>query len=141
VAPLKRPRLTPAPALVTRGGEPFMALGTPGGDVQMQAMLQTFFNVVEFGMPLQKAIESPRTWSINFPNSFAPHAYVPGGLCAEGGIDEKVGAELQAMGHAVSPWARLPAAGGGVCAVMRDPATGLKHAGADPRRECYAVAW
>ena len=141
VAPLKRPRLTPAPALITRGGEPFMALGTPGGDVQMQAMLQTFFNVVEFGMPLQKAIESPRAWSINFPNSFAPHDYIPGGLCVEGGIDEKVSGELKAMGHNVSPWARLPAAGGGVCAVMRDPATGLMHAGADPRRECYAVAW
>ena len=141
VAPLKRPRLTPAPALITRGGEPFMALGTPGGDVQMQAMLQTFFNVVEFGMPLQKAIESPRAWSVNFPNSFAPHDYIAGGLCVEAGIDEKVSAELKAMGHNVQPWARLPAAGGGVCAVMRDPATGLVHAGADPRRECYAVAW
>lgn len=141
VAPLKRPRLTPAPALITRGGEPFMALGTPGGDVQMQAMLQTFFNVVEFGMPLQKAIESPRAWSVNFPNSFAPHDYIVGGLCVEAGLDEKVSGELKAMGHNVQPWARLPAAGGGVCAVMRDPATGLTHAGADPRRECYAVAW
>lgn len=141
VAPLKRPRLTPAPALITRGGEPFMALGTPGGDVQMQAMLQTFFNVVEFGMPLQRAIESPRAWSVNFPNSFAPHDYLVGGVCVEEGIDAKASAELKAMGHNTQLWARLPAAGGGVCAVMRDPQTGLKHAGADPRRECYALAW
>jgi gamma-glutamyltranspeptidase/glutathione hydrolase len=141
VGPGRRPRLTPAPALVTRGGEPFMALGTPGGDVQMQAMLQTFANVVEFGMPLQRAIESPRAWSVNFPNSFAPHDYLPGGLCVEGGIDEAVIGELAALGHDVQRWARFPAAGGGVCAVMRDPATGLVHAGADPRRECYALAW
>ena len=141
VAPGKRPRLTPAPALITRGGEPFMALGTPGGDVQMQAMLQVFLNVVEFGMPLQKAIEVPRAWSMNFPNSFAPHDYVPGTLCVEGGIDEAVMAPLRALGHLVDPWARFPAAGGGVCAVMRDPETGLNHAGADPRRECYALAW
>jgi gamma-glutamyltranspeptidase/glutathione hydrolase len=141
VAPLKRPRLTPAPALVTRGGKPFMALGTPGGDVQMQAMLQTFLNVVEFGMPLQRAIEMPRAWSMNFPNSFAPHDYIPGALCVEEGIDAAVAAELRQLGHRVEPWARLPAAGGGVCAVMRDPSTGMFHAGADPRRECYALAW
>ncbi len=141
VAPLKRPRLTPAPALVTKGGKPFMALGTPGGDVQMQAMLQVFLNVVEFGMPLQRAIEMPRAWSMNFPNSFAPHDYVPGALCLEGGIEEAVIGSLRAMGHQVQLWARFPAAGGGVCAVMQDPATGLRHAGADPRRECYALAW
>lgn len=141
VAPLKRPRLTPAPALVTRGGEPFMALGTPGGDVQMQAMLQVFLNVVEFRMPLQRAIEMPRAWSMNFPNSFAPHDYVPGALCVEGGIDEAVVQGLESLGHRIQKWARFPAAGGGVCAVMRDRESGLMHGGADPRRECYAVAW
>ncbi|MEO5695196.1 MAG: gamma-glutamyltransferase [Usitatibacter sp.] len=141
VAPLKRPRLTPAPALVTKGGRPFMALGTPGGDVQMQAMLQVFLNVVEFGMPLQRAIEMPRAWSMNFPNSFAPHDYVAGALCLEAAIEEPVIGSLRAMGHQVQLWAKFPAAGGGVCAVMQDPATGLRHAGADPRRECYALAW
>jgi gamma-glutamyltranspeptidase len=29
----------------------------------------------------------------------------------------------------------------GVCAVMQHPQTGLRHAGADPRREGYAAAW
>jgi gamma-glutamyltranspeptidase/glutathione hydrolase len=141
VKPGKRPRLTPAPALVTRNGEPFMALGTPGGDVQMQAMLQVFLNVVEFGMPMQRAIEEARVWSANFPNSFAPHDYVPGRLCIEEGIHRAVGGELAAMGHTVDYWAKYPAAGGAVCAVMRDPQSGLFHAGADPRRECYALAW
>ncbi len=141
VKPLKRPRLTPAPALVTKGGEPFMALGTPGGDVQMQAMLQVFLNVVEFGMPLQRAIEESRVWSASFPNSFAPHDYAPGRLCVEEGVPTSVSEELGALGHKVEPWARFPAAGGAVCAVVRDPQTGLLHAGADPRRECYAVAW
>jgi gamma-glutamyltranspeptidase/glutathione hydrolase len=56
----------------------------------MQAMLQVFLNVVEFGMPLQRAIEMPRVWSMNFPNSFAPHDYVPVALCFEGGIEDAV---------------------------------------------------
>ncbi|MGE5097636.1 MAG: gamma-glutamyltransferase family protein [Betaproteobacteria bacterium] len=141
VAPLKRPRLTPAPALVTRGGEAFMALGTPGGDVQMQAMLQVFMNVVEFAMPLQRAIEMPRVWSMNFPNSFAPHDYIAGALCVEGGIPQTTIDGLAAFGHRIQKWERFPPAGGGICSVMRDAESGLMHAGADPRRECYAIAW
>ena len=118
-----------------------MALGTPGGDVQMQAMLQVFLNVVEFGMQVQRAIEAARVWRANFPNSFAPHDYAPGRLCVEEGVDACVSAELAALGHKVEHWARYPPAGGAVCAVMRAPDTGLLHAGADPRRECYAIAW
>ena len=41
VAPGKRPRLTPCPALVFKHGKPFMPLGTPGGDVQCQSMLRS----------------------------------------------------------------------------------------------------
>jgi gamma-glutamyltranspeptidase/glutathione hydrolase len=118
-----------------------MALGTPGGDVQMQAMLQVFLNVVEFGMPLQKAIEMPRAWSMNFPNSFAPHDYITGALCLEGGFPKDVHNALGNLGHRVQDWAQFPAAGGGICAVVRDGNTGLLHGGADPRRECYALAW
>ena len=58
VAPGKRPRLTPSPALSLRDGKFHMAFGTPGGDIQCQAMLQVFLNSVEFGMPMQQAIEA-----------------------------------------------------------------------------------
>src|SRR5207237_7237686 len=60
VAPGKRPRLTPAPAMAFREGRLFMPFGTPGGDVQQQAMLQVFLNVTVFGMELQRAVEAPR---------------------------------------------------------------------------------
>ena len=42
IAPGKRPRLTCNPALAVRDGRFFMPFGTPGGDVQTQAMLQVF---------------------------------------------------------------------------------------------------
>src|SRR6185437_2556369 len=45
VAPGKRPRLTPNPALAIRGGDRFLPFGTPGGDVQTQAMLQVLLNI------------------------------------------------------------------------------------------------
>lgn len=45
------------------------------------------------------------------------------------------------LGYGVDVWPHFPEQNGGVCAVMRHPDTGLRHAGADPRREGYAAAW
>jgi len=140
-APGKRPRLTPNPALAFRDGELFMTFGTPGGDVQSQAMLQVFLNVTEFGMPVQQAVEAPRLSSWNFPNSFAPHAYHPGRLNLEDTFPAETVQALRLLGHDIDIWPQFPAQNAGVCAIMRNPHTGQKHAGADPRREGYAAAW
>lgn len=141
VKPGKRPRLTPNPALAFRDGKFFMAFGTPGGDVQSQAMLQVLLNIVEHGMTVQQAVEAPRFSSFNFPNSFAPHNYNPGRLNIEENCGAEVIAEMKRRGHDVETWPKYPAANAGVCAVKIDPETGLRHAGADPRREGYALAW
>ena len=118
-----------------------MCLGTPGGDVQSQSMLQVFLNVTAFGLSLQQAVEAARVYSANFPNSFAPHDYYPGRLSIEGHMPAGIAEALAARGHDIEQWPAFPAAGGAVCAVMRDFATGRLHAGADPRREAYAMAW
>jgi gamma-glutamyltranspeptidase/glutathione hydrolase len=140
-APGRRPRLTPTPALATRDGKLHMAWGTPGGDVQCQAMLQVFLNVHEFGMPLQQAIEAARIGTFNFPNSFAPHTYFPGRLCVESRMPEPTVQALRAIGYDIQMWSEVSWSAGAVCAVMKDSATGLIHAGADPRRAAYALAW
>src|SRR5262249_14812728 len=90
VAPGKRPRLTPNPAIAIA---PKMAMpfGTPGGDVQTQAMLQVFLNAHLFGMEAQEAVEAPRAASYSFPSSFEPHAYHPGRLNLESRIDQSIG--------------------------------------------------
>jgi len=141
VKPGKRPRLTPSPALVVRDGKASMTLGTPGGDVQTQSMLQVFLNVTEFGMALQQAVEAPRAYTSSFPNSFAPHDYHPGRACLDGHMPEAIAGALRELGHDVEVWPPYPASGGAVCAIRRDPQTGRLHAGADPRREAYAMAW
>lgn len=141
VAPGKRPRLTPSPAMAMRDGKPWLCFGTPGGDVQSQAMLQVFLNIAEFGMQVQQAVEAPRFSSASFPNSFAPHDYLPGRLCIEANMPPGVIEAMRGLGHDVQVIAALPPMSGAVCAVMRDQRTGLLHAGADPRREAYALAW
>ena len=141
VAPGKRPRLTPNPSLAFRDGKLFMTFGTPGGDVQSQAMLQVFLNLTEFGMPVQQAVEAPRISSWSFPNSFAPHGYHPARLNIEDSFPKETRESLAAMGHDLDVWPQFPGHNGGVCAVMVHPETGQRHAGADPRREGYAGAW
>jgi gamma-glutamyltranspeptidase / glutathione hydrolase len=139
VAPGKRPRLTPAPALAFAAGRLHMAFGTPGGDVQQQAMLQVFLNATVFGMPIQRAIESPRVASRSFPDSFWPHAHAPGKLEAEERIAPEVREALAAMGHGVSAWPAWEWRAGAVCAVQVG-ADGTRWGGADPRRGSLAIA-
>jgi gamma-glutamyltranspeptidase/glutathione hydrolase len=140
VGPGKRPRLTPNPAIaVTRDGG-VMPFGTPGGDVQIQAMLQVLLNILHFGMDPQEAIEAPRVASYAFPSSFAPYEVYPGRLAVEARIPEATRAALRARGHEVKDWPGMTWLAGSVEVVLTEPRTGLRLAGADPRRPAYAIA-
>lgn len=141
IAPGKRPRLTPCPAIVFKHGKPFMPLGTPGGDVQCQAMLQVFLNIAVFGMEPQAAIEAPRFATYSYPGSFEPHDYLPDVLRIERRLAAKVGDNLATKGHQVETWADWTWKAGGVCAITIDHDTGVFSAGADPRRMSYAIGW
>jgi gamma-glutamyltranspeptidase/glutathione hydrolase len=114
--------------------------GTPGGDVQSQAMLQVLLNVLVFGLSPQRAVEAPRFATQSFPDSFWPHRYFPGRLSLEARIDEATAVELADRGHAVARWGEWEWRAGGVCLVWVDEA-GVRWAGADPRRDSFAVAW
>ena len=138
VAGGKRPRTTLSPSLALRDGEPRLAFGTPGGDQQDQWSLEFFVAHAVFGLDLQAAIDAPMFHTSHFPSSFAPHEAHPGRVHAEGRIDAAVLDELRRRGHEVAeaePWSL-----GRLCAVGRDPATGLLSAAADPRSgQAYAA--
>jgi gamma-glutamyltranspeptidase / glutathione hydrolase len=140
IAPGKRPRLTPNPAMLVTAQGGVMPFGTPGGDVQIQAMLQVLLNIMHFGMDPQSAIEAPRVASYNFPSSFAPFEYFPGRLAVEGRIDKAIRDELAGRGHKIQDWPDWTWLAGSVEAILTDPGTGLIGAGADPRRPAYAIA-
>lgn len=139
--PGKRPRLTPNPALVFKDRCPYMAFGTPGGDIQCQAMVQVFSNMIDFGMDPQEAVEAPRIATESFPSSFWPHTYKPGWLNIEEHIPTSVRAELAIRGHDIHVWPSFTQAAGSPCVIVLDPVTGTLKAGADPRRENYAMGW
>lgn len=141
LAPGKRPRLTPSPGLVLKAGKLYMPYGSPGNDIQPQAMVQALLNMVVFGMDPQSAVEAPRIGSYSYPGSSEPHAYHPARVMIDSRFPAIVEDELTARGHDVGRWPHLGWKAGAVCAIARDPETGVLSAGADPRRPAYALGW
>jgi gamma-glutamyltranspeptidase/glutathione hydrolase len=137
--PGKRPRSTLQGTLVMKDGKPHSVMGSPGGDDQIMRTMQTFLNMVEFGMNVQQAIEAPRWSTRSFPASPFPHTMYPGDMSVESRVPESVRQALIAKGHKLkvsAPWSM-----GDNAAIVVDPKTGVLSAGADPRVDAYAWAW
>lgn len=108
-----------------------MPFGTPGGDVQCQAMLQVLLNMEVFGMEPQ-AVETPRFASYSAPDSFEPHQSLPDRLNLEPGVGEETGRALARRGHAVDWWPSRTWVAGGVCLIRADRSRGTLLGAADP---------
>ncbi|MFF5156885.1 gamma-glutamyltransferase family protein [Streptomyces sp. NPDC000348] len=143
LTPGRRPRTTLTPSMALRDGVPVMAFGTPGGDQQDQWQLHFFLAValrepVRGGLDLQGAVDAPNWHNDSFPGSFHPRGMRPGSVTVESRTDPAVVAELRRRGHEVTvgdAWSE-----GRLCAVARDPATGILSAAANPRgMQGYAV--
>jgi gamma-glutamyltranspeptidase/glutathione hydrolase len=129
--PGKRPRVTLSPTIVLKDGQPFLALSTPGGDNQDQALLQTLLNIIDFGMTPQEAVEAPRFQTEHFYSSFGAHEFHPGRLNLEARIPRSTADRLAALGHKVNvagDWSN------GSAPTVIQVSKGVLHGGADPRR-------
>jgi gamma-glutamyltranspeptidase/glutathione hydrolase len=137
LAPGRRPRTTLSPGLVLRGGEPWLAYGTPGDDRQEQWALHALLRHVDRGLNLQEAIDAPEWETQHLISSFVPRVVKPRSLVVESRFGDEVIAELRRRGHEVTvaePWSL-----GRVSAVAREGAQLL--AVANPRgMQGYAVA-
>ncbi|MGZ8303829.1 MAG: gamma-glutamyltransferase [Telluria sp.] len=56
----KRPRSSMAPTIALRNGKPAFTVGSPGGSTIITTVLQTIVNHVDFGMPMDRALDAPR---------------------------------------------------------------------------------
>lgn len=125
-APLALPL---APTISTRDGEPVLALGTPGSYGICQTQAQALVQHIDYGLPVQDAIEAPR-------GRLLDGQYV----LAESRIDAAAIDALRDRGHEVEVGPAFTKIVGGMQGVARDPATGALTGGADPRRDGYAVS-
>jgi gamma-glutamyltranspeptidase/glutathione hydrolase len=131
LAPGKRPRVTLSPTLVTKNGEFYMELSTPGGDNQDQALLQVLLNILDFGMTPQEAVESPRFQSEHFYASFDFHEISPGRVSLEGRIPRTTIERMIALGHKVQVGGEWSNTSAPVVILKKD---GVLSGAADPRR-------
>jgi gamma-glutamyltranspeptidase/glutathione hydrolase len=72
----KRPRSSMAPTIVTSGGNPFLALGSPGGATIITTVLQILVDRLDLGMTLPQAIADPRASQRNALNTGAEPAFL-----------------------------------------------------------------
>ena len=129
IGPGKRVDFVLAPTHTLNDGKFFLSMGTPGGWGILQTTPQALMNVLDFGMDVQQAVESPL-----FRYFTGRHVEM------EERFPFHVRRALQDKGHDVTvtePWND----GSSVQAIQVDSNRGVFHGGSDPRRDGTAMGW
>jgi gamma-glutamyltranspeptidase / glutathione hydrolase len=98
----KRPRSSMSPSIVTKDGDPFIAVGSPGGSTIPGTVLQVLFERLDLGKTLPEAIATPRATQRNGAPTTAEPAF----------IDSPEGHALVERGHAFTSMSEIGAATG-----------------------------
>jgi gamma-glutamyltranspeptidase / glutathione hydrolase len=115
-----------APTVSTRDGKPALALGTPGSYGILQTQAQALIQHVDFGLPLQLAIEAPRGRLFDGRQVHAEARFAPAVLDA-----------LRLRGHELDVGQAWTMKVGGIQGIAIDAATGVLTGACDPRRDGY----
>jgi gamma-glutamyltranspeptidase/glutathione hydrolase len=120
IAPGKRMLSSMSPTLVLKGGKVVLVTGSPGGRTIPNTVLWVLLDVLEFGMPVDRAVLAPRTH----------HAWFPDRVAAERGWPAGAIEGLRRKGHVVVEGGIQ----GDAHSIAVDPASGTILAAPDPRR-------
>jgi gamma-glutamyltranspeptidase/glutathione hydrolase len=134
-APGKRPFHTIIPGFAVRDGEPWLAFGVMGGDMQPQGQAQVISSLVDHGLGLQEAGDLPRWRHEGSSEPTGRLAEDAGVLHLETGVPEAARQGLADLG-----WRLGPSDGGfgGYQAVQRHP--GAWAAASEMRKDGLALA-
>lgn len=117
-----------APSISTRNGVLELSLGTPGSYGILQTQVQALVQHLDFGLPLQEAIEAPRA-----------RLWDGAKVEVEARFDPATMEALRARGHDIDvtlPWTMRV---GGMQAAAIDARTGAMTGACDPRRDGYVA--
>jgi gamma-glutamyltranspeptidase/glutathione hydrolase len=118
-----------APSITLRDGSPVLALGTPGSYGILQSQVQAMVQYIDYGVPLQHAIEAPRVRLTDGRT-----------VTLEDRIGDPVIEALRDRGHDARTFGvGWTAKVGGMQAVALDPATSVMTGAADPRRDGHVA--
>jgi gamma-glutamyltranspeptidase/glutathione hydrolase len=136
-APGKRPFHTIIPGFATKGGEPWLAFGVMGGNMQPQGQTQIITDLIDYGLGLQEAGDAPRWLHEGSPEPTGEAALGEHGILSlESGMPREAVAGLSSMGWSLS---RSPGAFGGYQAIERRP--GRYAAASEMRKDGAALAY
>jgi len=122
----KRPMHTIIPGMLKQGGKLVMPFGVMGGAYQATGHARFLSNTVDFAMPPQQAIDSPRAFA------------EAGDLKIERGYGGDVLQELADLGHRITvPDAPI----GGAQAILIDHGRGVLQGASDPRKDGAAIGY
>ena len=135
-APGKRPFQTIIPGFATKGGDPWLSFGVMGGDMQPQGQAQIISNMVDFGLGVQEAGDSPRWHHGGSSEPTGEAQKGTGVLNLETGVPQATKAALAAIGWTLAP---DPGGYGGYQAIERWP--GRYAAATEMRKDGVALAY
>ncbi|MCR5873353.1 gamma-glutamyltransferase family protein [Phenylobacterium sp. J426] len=135
-APGKRPFQTIIPGFATRDGQPWLAFGVMGGDMQPQGQVQIISNMVDFGLGVQEAGDSPRWHHGGSSEPTGEPQQGVGVLNLETGVPAATQKALAALGWSLRP---DPGGYGGYQAIERWP--GRYAAATEMRKDGVALAY
>jgi gamma-glutamyltranspeptidase/glutathione hydrolase len=128
IEPGKRMLSSMTPTILVRDGRTWFVTGSPGGSHIITTVLQTVLDVVDFGMTVQEAVDTPRFH----------HQWLPDRIEVERqGFPADVTARLRALGHVVQDSDDM----GDVEAILVDPATALRTGASDPRMDGLTLGY
>jgi gamma-glutamyltranspeptidase/glutathione hydrolase len=89
--PRKRPLSSMSPTIILRGARPELIVGAAGGPRIISATLQAILNVIDYRMPVEKAVNAPRIH----------HQWLPERLDMESELAQETRDSLERRGHGI----------------------------------------
>lgn len=127
IAPNKRMLSSMTPAILSKDGQLFMVVGTPGGSTIITSVFQTILNVVDFNKTMQSAVNAKKFH----------HQWLPDQVDVEkDALDSLTTEKLKAKGYKIVPRGPI----GRVDAILKTK-WGYYQGGADPRGDDKAIGW
>lgn len=128
IAPRKRMLSSQTPVIITRGGQPILVTGSPGGRTIINTVLAVVLNRIEFELEPAQCVQAARWHHQWLPDVLTLEPHLPA-------LEETV-ATLRSWGHAVGVREGYQ---GSAHSIFLNPQTGERHGVADGRRSGFAA--
>ena len=134
--PGKTPLHTLIASIGFRNDRLWSVVGCMGADGQPQIHLQTYINLIDFGLDIQQALESPRWLSGRFGLGGPRDT-----LHIEARFPKATIDTLEQRGHLVERWDNWNELAGHAHGIVIDPHSGMRLGGSDPRSDGAAIGY